>query len=501
MKKKTVVFVFNSLGVVRGGLSNAVLKRANTLVKYNIDVIILTLSFQPEFVGVVNKLYERGNLDKKIKVLNFFNDILGEGGGKRKKEDVINEKGFYVFKGGNPDINGYRYYKDGFYVKYKQYDKSGNLMFVDYMNEARHRYQRDEYNKKGEMIRSRHMDQNNNLPRLDRYFNSDGECAITIWVDGKGNAKRVISFDKKNQGEYAQLEGLYNLWIKEILSGVSSPVVISDSRNTDSLVAGLKSDNIKKVAVLHNNHFKSPFDNTAEINKLWNPFFDNINEFDRIVFLTEEQKEDVERQYGPLKASTVIPHAVPHIEKSQLEKDVKRNPYLVVTLARYKKQKRLDEAIEAFSYVVEELPDAQYHIYGFGDLQEDLETLIQKLNLTNNVKLIGFTSDPIKTYRSAACSILTSDFEGFGLVLTESLAAGTPVISYDIKYGPKDIVRNEVDGYLVPKGNKKELAEKIITLMTNNQLREEFSNNALEVTERFSIDKYEEQWLDLIDKI
>lgn len=496
------MFVFKSLDIIRGGLTKAVLNRANTLAEYNNEVIFLTLAFQPRFDSIIKELHKSGSLDKRIKVINFFNDILKLDKSKRKSsKDVVEEKGFYVFKDENQSKPSYRYYKDGLYVKYKRYNKSGDLLFVDYMNESRHRYQRDEFNNKGAIIRSRQMDLFSNKPRLDSYYDNSGHCAITIWIDDKGKEGRTLFFDKRNPKEYSKLDDFYKAWVEQKLSKLSSPVVISDSRKTDDIVAKISSNKVKKVAVLHNNHFKSPYDHTAGIKKSWDPFFNNINLFNRIVFLTEEQKEDVENKFGKLKSAVVIPHAVPKTEKQKNENKVEVNPNLVVTLARYKKQKRLDEAIKAFSYVVKEIPDAKYHIYGFGDLQGELESLIKKLNLTNNVKLLGFTSDAIKTYKSAACSVLTSDFEGFGLVLTESLAAGTPVVSYDIKYGPKDIIRQGIDGYLVPKGDQKGMADKIIALLKNSKLRDELSNNATQVAKRFSIEKYETSWKNLIENI
>ncbi|WP_130860495.1 glycosyltransferase [Gracilibacillus phocaeensis] len=501
LNKKNVVYVFKSLDVVRGGLTRAVMDRANMLVNSNIDVTILTVAFQPQFKTIVNKLYEIGSLDKKVKVMNFFHDMLEIGSSEREKvNDEIYEEDFYVFKDKRKNVTAYRYYKDGFYVKYKKYSESDKLLFIDYMSEARHRYQKDEYNEEGEVVRSRQMDQVTNTPRLDRYYNTTGHCAISVWLDANGDQKRTLFFDREHPKEYSQLEDFYKVWVEQKLSVLSSPIVMSDGRYMDSLVARVKADNIRKVAVLHNNHYKSPYDNTAEVREGWLPFLNNLDKFDRIVFLTKEQKEDIEQRFGILEKALVIPHAVPQIDKNKYE-NIDKNPHLAVTIARYKKQKKINEAIKAFSYVVKEIPDAQYHIYGFGDLQKDLEALIKKLKLTNNVKLLGFTSDPIKNYREAACSILTSDCEGFGLVLTESLAIGTPTISYDCKYGPKDIIRDGVDGYIVPKGNKKELAEKIISVMKDNELREKLSKNALQASERFSIDRYEKNWLDLIETI
>ena len=147
---------------------------------------------------------------------------------------------------------------------------------------------------------------------------------------------------------------------------------------------------------------------------------------------------------------------------------------------------------------MKKLPDARLHIYGFGPLKSTLNNKIIELKLENNVKLMDFTDNPTKTYQEAACSLLTSDYEGFGMVITESLAAGTPVVAYDCKYGPKDIIRDGKDGFLVPWGNRRKLANRILQIFKDQELRKELSRNAVEVKERFSRQKYEEKWIEII---
>src|SRR5699024_11168689 len=98
----------------------------------------------------------------------------------------------------------------------------------------------------------------------------------------------------------------------------------------------------------------------------------------------------------------------------------------------------------------------------------------------------GFSSNPKSVFQSASCSILTSLREGFGMVITESMAEGTPVISYLIKYGPKDIIKDGVNGFLVKDGDKEELANKIIDILTNDEMRDKLSKNAINIREKFS---------------
>ncbi|GER72884.1 glycosyltransferase [Weizmannia acidilactici] len=498
MGNVTPIFIFNSLDTIRGGLTKAVLTRANALIDTFPQIYIFTLKYQKNHEQIINKLYESGKLDRRVKVLNMFVDIDPF----KEKEKVtldpkiyeIKEDGFVEFKDNGSKELSFRYYKNGLYVKYKRFDKKNRLMLIDYMNEGRHRIRREEYNQDGTLSRVQHMDLFQNKPKLERYMSKNGECFLSLWIDPKTGKGGRCQLYYPHPIEFKNLNELYSFWITEKIKKIDNPILMTDSRKTDEILLNVTDSKCKRIAILHNNHFAKPYTAGSDIKATWKPLFNNIEKFDKVVFLTNEQKNDVSERFGKHNHFTVIPHSV---IPTYIDPKITFNPYLAVTLARYEEQKRLDEAIHAFKYVVDAIPTAEYHIYGFGPDENKLKELIEKLNLNKNVFLKGFTDNPTSVYQSASCSILTSDYEGFGLVITESLAAGTPVIAYDIKYGPKDIIRNGIDGYLVPKGDQKQLAEKIIKIMTNQDLRNQFSQNASEVVKRFSYEMYRQKWVEL----
>src|SRR5699024_12085295 len=133
--------------------------------------------------------------------------------------------------------------------------------------------------------------------------------------------------------------------------------------------------------------------------------------------------------------------------------DIKYNSLLAITIARYESQKRLDEAIRAFKLVVNKIPTAKYDIYGSGSQKESLERLIMELGLEHNVRLKGYTNDNMNKLSEAACSILTSEYEGIVRVLTERLYAVISVVSYDTNNVLSYIVRNNIAGFSSDKGN------------------------------------------------
>ena len=104
--------------------------------------------------------------------------------------------------------------------------------------------------------------------------------------------------------------------------------------------------------------------------------------------------------------------------------------------------------------------------------------MIKKKGLQNNVFLKGYESKINRLYKEYALFVLTSRNEGMGMVLVEALKAGLPVISFDIKCGPSDVIVDGVNGYLIEPFNIEKMSEKINMLIKNVVKREEFSANA-----------------------
>ncbi|MBT2218049.1 glycosyltransferase [Virgibacillus dakarensis] len=504
MVKRTPVIMIRSLKAERGGITRAAITRANAFAEKFDEVIIVTFLYQQYHKKIIADLKEKRLLSKKVKVLNFFEDtkpnIKRRGESRDTQKNLIKEKGLVEF----PDKRykeepSYRYYENGIYIKYKRFTEDGQLKFIDYMDSNRYRIKREEFNEQGLLVRTRHMDYLCNKSRMDRYFDDAGNCYMSVWLNAEtGDEERTLTFSGK-PNEYKNLYKCQTMWLEKTLNNIAFPTIMCEQRTLDKMLREVKHYNIKRVSVVHANHLEKPFNNIFDIKKSYTNLFKNGNKFDKIILLTKEQKKDVEKAYKDLKNICVIPHPCEQI--NELAKDrhkVNCNPNLAVTLARFHKDKRLDEAIHAFKFVVNQIPEAKYYIYGYGELKKELQELIDKLNLNENVYLKDYTLNQKEVYQSAACSILTSRQEGFGMVITESMAVGTPVVSYDTKYGPKDIIEDGVDGYVVEQGNKEQLAEKIIKIMQDKKLREILSENALKVKKTFSEKKYKNSWFDLI---
>lgn len=165
----------------------------------------------------------------------------------------------------------------------------------------------------------------------------------------------------------------------------------------------------------------------------------------------------------------------------------------VIAAGRLTKQKGFDLLIDSWSQVENSCPDWSLHIFGEGPLKESLEQQIQKLYL-KHVYLEGFSNDIESEMAKSSIFVLSSRYEGFGLVLIEAQSKGLPCISFDCKEGPAEIIDNNVNGFLIEPYDIKDFANKMKLLMENIELRSEFASHATDKLYRFSLDKIIADW-------
>lgn len=161
----------------------------------------------------------------------------------------------------------------------------------------------------------------------------------------------------------------------------------------------------------------------------------------------------------------------------------------------------MEYLIEAWSYVHKSHPDWKLDIYGYGELKEEMTRSIATLNLTDVININEPTNIIIQKYLESSIYIMSSRFEGFGMVLLEAMACGVPCISFDCPYGPADIIRNGEDGFLVEHLNAKALADSICQLIEQPELRKQFGRKAKKNIIRYSKDNIMKQWTELFNEL
>jgi glycosyltransferase involved in cell wall biosynthesis len=164
-------------------------------------------------------------------------------------------------------------------------------------------------------------------------------------------------------------------------------------------------------------------------------------------------------------------------------------------------QKGFDWLIEAFSNLADEHSDWDLVILGEGPLRIALEEQVRDLDLERRILLPGRAGNMAEWYESADFYVMSSRFEGFPNTLAEAMAHGLAAVSFDCDTGPRDIIRDELDGLLVPPGDVTELTVALDLLMSDGLMRLRFAERAVEVKERFSMERIAGMWEKLFEEI
>ena len=175
--------------------------------------------------------------------------------------------------------------------------------------------------------------------------------------------------------------------------------------------------------------------------------------------------------------------------------------HILLAVGRLEKQKGIDWLLEAFMALARKYYNWNLVILGEGPERRALETQVQLFGLDGRVFLPGRAGNVVEWYERADIYVMSSRFEGFPNTLAEAMAHGLPAVSFDCDTGPRDIIRPEVDGLLVPPGNVDALTAALDRLMGDAALRAQFAARAVEVRERFSMERIAGMWEELFAEV
>ena len=502
---KTINFITSTLPAQHGGRTKSLLQRARIFTDNNMKVIIYTTNYHQNYDLIYKHLYKNSAIDNKTEMINIFD--------------------YYRYSEKNVNIN-YKLFLTNELKKYYP-----NLVFDDMYEFKKHPEGVTYYYENGRTVYhiSRHAcDGGNKVKNIDlylpcykrsivrcytdyrenihkiRYFQAGTDIVISdvfvdtelkpylikeySYLDENQILDRIILFKKdKTSYVFRKEKDFFKYWYDEIFS--DGDIIINDARLLDKPLLECKRD-VKRIFQLHSSHLGNPLIDSCETKNSFKTLFTYpLKKTDTIVSLTTSQKGDILKTHHNLASSiVVIPHSL-----ALKEMQFSANDKQICIVARLSPEKRLEDAVEAFYLFNQRIKDYKLVIYGDGEEKEKLDKLIRNRGLENNITLMGRTDEPHKIFQESIFSIVSSIYEGFTLAILESIANGCPVISYNLRYGPSDIL-DEHSGRITEINTPDALCQEMLLEIQQPKDRKVVRKRA----EKFSTKSFMNEWKKLI---
>lgn len=317
------------------------------------------------------------------------------------------------------------------------------------------------------------------------------DLGINYSVDnGCSLLKRIPAYLRKRR--------IHRRRLSDLLLRERADVVVSLYPSESSFIPDIK-DGSRKVLELHfNRFFRLQYGRKGLIGLIdrWRSHGDEklARRFDSFVVLTEEDKN----YWGEMPNISVIPNAaLPMPQKSDCT--AKR----VIAVGRLDFQKGFDRLIDAWELVKKDKTSEGWHldIFGQGEWHDKLNAMIEEKGLGGSTAVNAPTGNIAAEYASSSILAMTSNYEGFPMVMIEAMSAGLPVVTFGYKCGPRDIITPGTNGTIVAEGDIRGFANALLQLMADENLRFEMSRNAKAVVDRYSESRVMGQWTALFENL
>lgn len=287
---------------------------------------------------------------------------------------------------------------------------------------------------------------------------------------------------------------LKSLWFFDAIKTLSQILRKSDSKDVVwvftspplCMLAGILKLRYKQAVFIGHEHTTSAYTKGKVADSIRYKLYRNL---DMLISLTELDKKKYE-SFGI--ESTYIPNFI-----TTPQSHLQNNRKYALFVGRFSKEKRPLLALDLYNQSQLKDESIKLKIFGSGPLEQDVKNYIEQHNLNEYVEVYNNVNDANEIYKDGCVLLMTSSIEGFGMVLIEAISRNIPCISFDIPYGPRSIIVNNINGFLVTPGDDKGYIDKLKT----SKLEGFFNEDISKTIHKYSRDSIIPIWLKLIQEL
>ena len=510
LRNNAVFFMLNNFKSDATNFADSICRRAKLFEEHlKVKVTLVTNDWQ-------NDLSEqKRNYGMKSPILNMYEDF------QEINREVEEPREIYI----QPMHEGWKlelsdnelriYQQDGSLVMNGAYfPDSSKLSCINFRNENQKIFRRDFYDRLGFLSCRQELNDETQQLTEATYYRPDGTVAVQELYEMQ-NAENLLTQMKLLDREgnvtktFTTREDAISHWLSSVFNDKEKIYFLVDDGPTNynkfyKTLPPSEIDNVNVLYQLHGVHvipedpdaIPDPFNDATDTDNFGYLCDENFKT-DAIITLTERQRNDIIERYN-LDNVFAIPHSLAAAPKV---KNAKVEPFKIVHVERLADFKAQAKAVEVMKLVVEKVPQATLHFCcEKNSVQQEIQELVDENNLGDNIKFEDF-SDVAEAFASSALSIFTGDSEEFLPMIQESLQQDCPVVSFDFRYGPREMIEYDANGYLVPVNDAESMADRVIKILTTPTLRKRLSTKCAKSLEKFASKVVAEQWAKLFNQL
>ncbi|WP_461240546.1 accessory Sec system glycosyltransferase Asp1 [Paucilactobacillus sp. N302-9] len=482
-------------------VEHAEIKRLQLFKKFREPAKLLTFNFDPVLPQTAAKFDVEST--QFVNLFDFFRGTVDYVGQPLKVDDMPFPASYQITSGNSiRDITdgdlliGKIYFIIGTVAQIGEisyFDRAGNLTLKSQYDIRGFKASDGFYDKQGHLIYET-LYKPDGTRFMERYY------VASVDQTSINSLNRLIDYRGKDY-YFDTIEELQTFFLDQLNQQTDEPAIFVSDRpaQTNGPMMAMTS-HAQKYLWVPFNHLQNPNDINSPINDLYQgPFSDEgQTHYDGVIVMAQRQAADLKQRVPKLNVQIISGAVSDNVDKPV--KMAARTPHKLLLVSRLDFDKNIDQALLAFKQIRQTVQDATLDIWGYGG-EETVNQFKQqvidlKLDEPGVVNFKDYQPQIGHIYDEAQLLIDTSQSDGQPLAMQEALSHGVPVVSFDYRYGPNELIEEEQNGYLVG-SSADELAKKSISLLNDAQKLQSFSDAAYELSKRYDAETIFQQWLTL----